>query len=101
MNWYAKAAALGNPIAQNMCGTIEYEDLIVKSQRSPSYMFGTEWEKVRSYFSAAAKQGNPNAQYMLGVLYENGHGVCKSPDEACQWYQKAAAQGHSEAKKKL
>jgi hypothetical protein len=101
MYWYAKAAELGNPIAQNMCGTIEYEDLIVKFQKGRGYMFDTEWKKVHNYFSAAAKQGNPNAQYMLGVLYENGHGVRKSLDEARQWYQKAAAQGHSEAKKKL
>jgi TPR repeat protein len=40
------------------------------------------------------------AQYQLGVCLENGIGVAKNEIEAMEWYEKAAEQGHDEAKMK-
>lgn len=41
-----------------------------------------------------AEQGNANAQFNLGVIYENGYGgVTKDLLVAQKWYQKAADQG--------
>ncbi|WP_118808409.1 tetratricopeptide repeat protein [Haemophilus haemolyticus] len=42
-----------------------------------------------------AQQGNMNAQYNLGLMYENGNGVKQSDFEAVKWYRKAAEQGES------
>ena len=39
------------------------------------------------------------AQYTLGMCYKNGLGTCEDKDIAIQWFQKAAKQGHKEAKK--
>ena len=48
-----------------------------------------------------AEQGNPSAQYDLGVLYEKGRGVAKDEVEAATWYRKAADQGYEQAQRAL
>ncbi|MDM8569827.1 SUMF1/EgtB/PvdO family nonheme iron enzyme, partial [Thiotrichales bacterium HSG1] len=48
-----------------------------------------------------AKQGDANAQYELGLLYELGLIVAKDEKEAMEWFRKAAKQGHEKAKAKL
>lgn len=44
-----------------------------------------------------AKKGDPEAQYNLGVMYENGNGVKQNYEEAIKWYRKAADQGLAKA----
>ncbi len=44
-----------------------------------------------------AAQGDAQAQFSLGVVLEYGEGVDKSPEEARDWYCRAAAQGQMEA----
>ena len=48
----------------------------------------------------AAEQGNVIAQNNVGYMYETGQGIAKDREKALEWYQKAAAQGDGEAKKK-
>jgi TPR repeat protein len=45
-----------------------------------------------------AREGDPDAQYELAYLYENGLGVPKDETRALDLYQQAADQGHSAAK---
>ena len=49
-------------------------------------------------FRKAAEQGHAEAQFNLGICYEDGDGVEWSYTEAIKWYSKAADQGHEEAK---
>jgi TPR repeat protein len=44
-----------------------------------------------------AEQGDPGAQFYLGLLHENGDGVPRDFVKARQWYEKAAAQGEAKA----
>jgi hypothetical protein len=44
-----------------------------------------------------ARNGDPEAQYGLAVLYAKGQGVDKNPALAITWYRKAALQGHGAA----
>ena len=44
-----------------------------------------------------AREGDPDAQYELAYLYENGLGVPKDETRALELYQQAADQGHPEA----
>ena len=37
------------------------------------------------------------AQYNLGILYHNGHGVDVNYKKAFEWYEKAAKQEHAKA----
>lgn len=45
----------------------------------------------------AAEQGNPEAQYNLGVMYAKGQGVPKDGGQALFWFRKAAEQDYAEA----
>ena len=59
--------------------------------------------KYRDYTTAReicyplADAGLAEAQFILGVMLQNGHGVVRNPSDAAQWYTKAAEQGHTEA----
>jgi len=49
-------------------------------------------ETAVTKWCAAAEQGCAEAQCALGHLYENGHGVTQSDDEAVKWYTEATKQ---------
>jgi len=48
-------------------------------------------------YRAKAKEGNVEAMFRLGVIYNNGEGVIKDDKEAFKWYRKAAELGHARA----
>ncbi len=48
-----------------------------------------------------AEQGNADAQYNLGLMYDKGYGVPQDYGQARQWYEKAAAQGKTNAQYNL
>ena len=53
------------------------------------------------WYRKAAEQGFAQAQYNLGVMYENGRGVRQDYIQAVQWYRKAAEQGIAQAQYNL
>jgi TPR repeat protein len=50
---------------------------------------------------AAAEQGEPKAQCLLGQCIEKGIGVARDDGEAVRWYRRAAEQGDSDGQVKL
>ena len=44
-----------------------------------------------------APQGDPTAQFNIGILYKNGQGVSQDYATAALWYRKAAEQGYAPA----
>jgi hypothetical protein len=50
--------------------------------------------KGHDWFTKAAEQGHPSAQFNLGVIYQTGTGVRQDSGAAAAWFGKAAAQGH-------
>ena len=48
-----------------------------------------------------ARQGDSEAQYNVGAMYQNGRGVTSNRDKAVEWYGKAAEQGNSKAVSRL
>jgi uncharacterized protein len=52
-------------------------------------------------FLAAAKEGHPDSQFNVALMYERGIGVDKDEKEAVSWYDKAAAQGSAAAQYNL
>lgn len=48
-------------------------------------------------FQAAAEQGDRDAQFELGLIYQGGRGVPQDKDEAQQWLTQAAQKGHGRA----
>lgn len=61
------------------------------------------------FFLKPAEDGNADAQYYVGCIYETGEatkekeykGVAQDPAEAARWFARAAALGHEEAAKAL
>lgn len=52
-------------------------------------------------FRVQANQGDVNAQYNLGLMYEKGLVVSQDYHKAFEWYSKAAEQGHADAQNNL
>jgi len=52
-------------------------------------------------FKKLAEQGQALAQYNLGQMYRDGHGVPKDDQQAVAWYRKAAEQGVADAQYNL
>ena len=69
---------------------------MAKNEKTESQLY-EEFESYRK----AAEQGDAEAQYNLGVCYENGIGVEKDLFEAVRYYRMAAKQGYKDAKKRL
>ncbi len=55
------------------------------------------WTQAAEVCTAAAVNGNAGAQRNLASLYDHGHGVHGSDDDAARWYSKAASGGDREA----
>lgn len=51
---------------------------------------GVDLSKAFSLFSAAARAGDPQAAYYLGMMYQNGMSVPRDARAAAQWLQFAA-----------
>ena len=54
-----------------------------------------DWEKAVTMLQRSADQGNHDAQWELGLMYEFANHVEK--DEALRWYRISADQGYPEA----
>lgn len=57
--------------------------------------------RAAEWFCKAAEQGQVDAQYLLGGIYERGQGLPQNVALACEWYRKAAEQGHEGARRQL
>ncbi|MES1927019.1 SH3 domain-containing protein [Salinisphaera sp. T31B1] len=71
---------------------------VVIAQERPS---DSEASQVLENARPLAEQGNANAQYNMGVLYDEGYGVEQNYDTARSWYEKAAAQNYAKAEHNL
>ena len=76
--------------------------LEAKVLAAKQHFFGWEgipcdYEKARHWFTEAAKEGDPIAEYYLGRIFFEGLGVEKSLEVAYGWYQKSADHGDRDA----
>jgi TPR repeat protein len=72
-------------------GDIRYQVLL-----ADTYFNGKKYEDAYVCYMQAAQKGNADAQFGLGVMYDD-NGYKKDYQEAFNWYKKAAAQGHAQA----
>ena len=72
-----------------------------------SYLDGEEaylnqdFEVALQYWEPLARQGNAEAQNMLGYMYRHGQGLPQDYKKARQWYRLAADQGNARAQNNL
>lgn len=90
LEWWVKAAALGDAGAAMMLGY---------AYRTGAGVGESEVEAA-TWFARAAKAGHPEAQFALAECYESGSGIrggAVDEHEAYLLYAKAAGAGHAEA----
>ena len=83
----------GFKIMPTMCQNASWGSLSLKQQQ--------DIEEVVRLWEGAAEKGNANAQYNLGIMYDQGHGVDVNFSKAIKWYEKAAEQGHAKAQERI
>jgi len=59
------------------------------------------YDEAASIWRPLAEEGDPKAQFNLGLLHETGRGVTEDPAEAAMWYERAARQGVTQAQLNL
>lgn len=78
------AAALGGP----------WEDGMAAYNRG-------DYVPALQVFRAMGREGNVEAQRLLGTMYRRGQGVRRSPIRAFVWFNRAAARGNVQASTEL
>lgn len=88
----------------------EFTELANAGNLSAQLMLGVLYNKggavprndktALTWFQKAAEQGNPEAQYQVGNLYENSQ-LPQNYAQATAWYQKAAQKGSAKAQVRL
>jgi len=85
--------------------TADKRDVLSSSVNNQSSTTVTESSKnlpaAVQWYLELAKEGDAEAQYNLGSVYDSGFGVPVDSDEAVRWYKEAADQGHPRAQLKL
>lgn len=81
------------------CGTSQPQPV---SQEGPTQVStrGSSVVSVRTLHTLA-EQGNAEAQFNLGLLYDRGRGLPKDKLEAVRWYRRSAMQGDTFAQNAL
>jgi TPR repeat protein len=57
-----------------------------------------DFKEALRWFRLAAEQGDPAAQFNLGLMYDEGTGIPQDFKEAARWYRRAAEQGDADAR---
>ncbi|MDR2528836.1 MAG: hypothetical protein LBD04_07460 [Synergistaceae bacterium] len=111
--WLAKAAQGGHPTAKASLKALNAPVLATSVTQTPnssgsgSYVEGKRFYDARDYkqaldqFTKAAKAGDRDAQYYLGVMHEAGDGVKQNNKQAADWFRKAADAGHGNAARSI
>lgn len=85
------AEQTGEKHTEYVVGSIYYDLASDDGDNYDTYREAVKW------FRKSADQGNPTAQYCLGLCYYDGRGVDYNRTEAAKWYRKAADQGFADA----
>ncbi len=87
MEWYRKAAGLGDAIAMSNIGQLYNHGHGVKR----------DYREAMKWYRKAAELGAAEAMTHIGGLYYNGEGVEQDYQEAMKWYRKVADLGNASA----
>jgi TPR repeat protein len=86
--WINKSAKAGFHTAQyDLATTFENKAKNIKESIIASNQY---YLNAKKWYQKAAIQNNTDAQWRLGLLYENGHGVAKDLAKAEHWYTESA-----------
>ncbi len=84
--WFRKAARVTDTTAEAALGVMNRCQLGI-----------THSGEAREWYRRTAQDQNPQAQYILGLIYALGDGIPRDVGEAVKWLTKSAEQGHAKA----
>ena len=93
LKWYRLAAAQSH---EGAIENLKSPNIVAAALASPTPQHIHQSQDYKRLIPLA-KQGNADAQYNLGVMYEGGQRVLQDYKEALKWYRLAAAQSHEGA----
>jgi TPR repeat protein len=82
---YSKAIFFLEKAANQQYGLAAYTLGLYYHEHEPKYPL-----KAFEWFMVSAKQNHTQAEYYVGLYYQNGKGVEQNIDHAIHWYEKAA-----------
>ena len=95
LHWMQAAVAQNEPHAEHELGYLYEYGL---SGNYAGYGVADDWDEAARLWSASASQGFMLGEFDLGRAYQYGIGVPLNLQAAIYWYDKAAAQGHAQAR---
>ena len=98
VKWFQKAYDQGMFLAR---GYLKGEQTEMERDKCERYVWRLPSLEELGRIQRAAEQGDAEAQFTLGRLYETGEGVPRDDAEAVKWFQQAAEQGHTDAQDSL
>ena len=69
--------------------------------RAKQLITAKDFSGAHTIYLSLAKKGDREAQYSLGVLYRNGHGINKDLKLAYKWFRASAKQNHEKSQYEL
>ena len=65
------------------------------------FFYDNDYANAARCFIKAAEQGDAEAQFCLGNMYAEGHGVPRDEQQSTSWFRRAAEQGFTPAQVNL
>ena len=96
VKWFKKGAQQGHTGSQRALGAMYY-----LAWSGQGVQRGSSKLDFISWWRKAARKKDRIAQYSLGLMYNNGHGVPQDDKKAIGWWKKAAKQGSTQAQHAL
>lgn len=93
--WYEKVLQTGDEGAREW--VLELVNEAGGRYLSPSDGTERDDEKARAYYELAAKYGDADALFLMGVMYNQGWGVERNMAAAAEYYLKALEAGNNDA----
>lgn len=87
----AAIVAILLPLHPAAATSVEEPEMTVE-QGTEAYQ-GGDYETALTIWRTLADRGDAEAQYNLGLMYNNGRGVEQDYSQAAEWFRKAAEQG--------
>jgi TPR repeat protein len=87
-----------NELANSFLGELYYKGDEIENESNSYFSRGkSNFPMAFKHYLAAADMDDPNSQYMVGKMYENGTGVNKDTSKAVDYYLKAAKNQETKA----
>ncbi|GBG59435.1 hypothetical protein CBR_g38460 [Chara braunii] len=85
----------------SMSGEVPDDVTDEPKEKAKTAILATTMTQALEWLRVTADDGNPSAQYRLGVCYEKGESLEQDKVLAAEWYWRAAEQGHAAAQSSL